>query len=51
MDQVSSSMGIWEARDGPSLYVYTWEKGKIGFTELHTSLLKFFNHSVNDCLL
>ena len=48
MDQVSSCM---EKPDGPSLCVYTWEKGKIGFTELHTSLVKCFNHSVIDCLL
>lgn len=48
MDQVSSTM---EKPSGPSLCIYTWEKGNIGFGELHASLLKCFNHSVNDCLL
>ena len=48
MDQVTSSM---EKPDGPSLCVYTWEKGNIGFSELHSFLDKCFNHSIIDCLL
>lgn len=48
MDQLTSST---EKPDGPSLCIYTWEKGNIGFTELHSLLTKCFNHSVIDCLL
>lgn len=48
MDQVSLSM---EKPNGPSLCVYTWEKGNIAFSELHSLLAKCFNHSIIDCLL
>lgn len=48
MDQVTSSS---ERTDGPSVCVYIWEKGNIGFSDLRSLLMKCFNHSIIDCLL
>ena len=49
MDHVTLSTE--KTDDSPSLCVYIWEKGNIGFAELHSLLTKCFNYSIIDCLL
>jgi len=41
----------FEAIQHSSLCVYIWEKGNIGFADLHTLLVQCFSHSITDCLL